>query len=81
MNLFTSFRPLLRIATALERIAHALEYFAIHDARKRNVMFMIGKPPLTDQDESELLHTDDSVIRQMREEAHERFIQRGEEDE
>lgn len=78
MTLFRSFRPLLRIAVELERIATVLEYFAINDAQRNNRMFMPKRARSRfKEDESDLAHTDPVVIQHLREEDYKTFLASG----
>lgn len=77
MKFFDSIRPLVRIASELRRIASALEYFAVADARDNNRMYHTQKTRFTDKDESELMHTNDSFIRQRQEDKLATFLQGG----
>lgn len=58
MNLTKQFRPLLRIAEALESIAVTLTYFATRDAQQSGRIFN-PKPKQYAVDQSALFHTAD----------------------
>ncbi len=77
MQLFSQLRPLLRIAKALESIAHALTYFAVSDARENGRIFMSTGKKWNGKDESELMHTDSEAIAKLREQDMELILQRG----
>jgi hypothetical protein len=67
-----------RATEALERIASALEYFAVQDARANRRMFIPGqKPKLGQKDESEIMHTNSSEIAQLREQQWQQFLESG----
>ena len=76
--MFGQFKPLIRIAVALEQIASALVYFATVDARTNNRMFVVKERGwLKGKDESELLHTNDYEIAIRKEEEYLEFLQQG----
>ena len=76
--LFKQFRPLLKIAAQLERIAGALEYFAQVDARANNRMFLPKKQGWRlNKDESELFHTDRTAIEARLASEEELMLERG----
>ncbi len=78
MNIFGAFRPMLRIASELRRIADVLEYFAQVDARDHNRMFLPARRGLRALvDQSELLHTDSEAVQALRAEEDMIFDQRG----
>lgn len=66
MAFFANIRPLLRIATALEDIAHALNYFAAADARANKRMYLTRPSKTRTKDESELFHSDPATIARLR---------------
>ncbi len=74
--MFNNLRVLAKCAAELRRIANALEYFAIADARSRNTMYLVGSKR-GGKDKSELLHTDDIGIRAKQEEQWQRFLEGG----
>lgn len=78
-DFFKSVRPLLRIAVALERIARALEHFAVADARNNKSMYSTA--PLSrfgyGSDASELMHSDPATVIRLRAEEHAILEQRG----
>ncbi len=77
--MFNWLRPVAQIANELRRIADVLEYFAVQDARSKNVMFVPKKKGwhLPTKDESELMHTDHEYIQRMRDEEQQLLAQRG----
>lgn len=78
--IFNWARPVLRVVVELKRIANALEYFAVTDARANNRMYLIGSQKFK-EDESELLHTKDAEVQQFQTDARERWLQSGVDDE
>ena len=70
---------LARGANALQRIANALDFLALHVARKEGVIYnpTTSSPRTTSKDESELLHTFDHEIALLRQQEYEEFLQRG----
>lgn len=77
MNFFKYIRPVLRIANSLEEIARAMNHFAINDARLHNQIYMAKVPKWQGQDESELLHTDDTSIRKQQHDDFLKFLEQG----
>lgn len=75
--MFEQFRPLLKIASALNRIATALEYFAINDARQNNRMYVPIKRKHLFKDESELMDMDSATIDRYEQERWDRIAQLG----
>lgn len=67
-----------RAVRALERIADALEYFALADARSGNRMFMPKHAQQwAGEDQSDLLSTTKQAVQEAREEAHQVFLEGG----
>ena len=77
MKLFRWFRPILRIALALEQIVHALNYFATEHAREHGRLYRPGGAKRSFGDNSELLHTDRPTIEKLKQEDDDFMVQHG----
>lgn len=77
MNLIKQFKPLVRIADALETIAVTLTYFATKDAQQSGRIFN-PKPKHYATDQSALFHTaDPATVNKLRQEEADIMSNRG----